>query len=325
MKKKNVIIIIAVVIVLFLVGILVAIGTTRDGDAKPSDTTTQEMTGNFRHLEYTDIWLDKDTVEKREDDFFADLIITEIYANCFFATPVIPMPYTVKLNGTLSDEWCVGDQIITTYENVYYDEKHHRVEADFLTVEASDFKTEPGMCYKPVIYLYPEEEIEISVKLALNGALTCTYPSYKNGWTVTALPDGTLIDKNGQTYNYLYWEGEADTQYDFTKGFCVKGEDTAKFLEEALAKLGLTRREANEFIVYWLPLMEGNPYNVISFQTDAYTDAAKLEVNPTPDTLIRVFMAWQESDSYVEIEEQVLSAPERKGFTVVEWGGTKVN
>ncbi|MBE5936507.1 MAG: DUF3221 domain-containing protein [Lachnospiraceae bacterium] len=176
---------------------------------------------------------------------------------------------------------------------------------------------------KPVIYLYPEEEIKASVKLKLDGELTCTYPSYNEGWNVTASPDGTLTDANGQIYNYLYWEGRTDAEYDFTKGFCVKGEDTASFLEEALEKLGLTRKEANEFIVYWLPLMQDNPYNIISFQTDVYTESAKLDITPQPDTLIRVFMAWKISDSYVTIEEQKLDAPHRKGFTVVEWGGAK--
>lgn len=58
---------------------------------------------------------------------------------------------------------------------------------------------------KPVIYLYPEEETEVSVNLNLNGKLTCTYPKYNNSWTVTAKPDGTLTDKNGMNYNYLYW------------------------------------------------------------------------------------------------------------------------
>ena len=91
-----------------------------------------------------------------------------------------------------------------------------------------------------------------------------------------------------------------------------------------MEKLGLNRREANEFIVYWLPLMEQNPYNVISLQTDTYTDAAKLHIDPAPDTLIRVFMAWQADDSYVEIPKQELIAPDRRGFTVIEWGGTEI-
>ena len=104
----------------------------------------------------------------------------------------------------------------------------------------------------------------------------------------------------------------------------IKGEDTAAFLEDALEKLGLNRKEANEFIVYWLPLMEQNPYNIISFQTDTYTDAAELQINPAPDTVIRVFMTFEASDYMIRILPQKLTAPERIGFTVVEWGGTEV-
>lgn len=283
-----------------------------------------KMSATLRHLEYTGEWLDKTTAEKYDTNIFSDIIITEIYSHCFFAETVIPMPYTIKLNGTLSEDWCVGDQIRCTYTNTYYDAESNRVECDFSSVEASDWEPEPGVDYKPVIYLYPEEKTEVSVTLDYNGKLICTYPFYDNGWTVTANPDGTLTDANGQTYNYLYWEGETNAQYDLSKGFCVKGEDTAEFLEYALAELGLTRREANEFIVFWLPMMQNNEYNIISFQGTTYTDSAKLDVDPAPDTLIRVFMAWQASEIYVNIPEQELNAPAREGFTVVEWGGTKV-
>ncbi len=279
---------------------------------------------NLSHVEYTDEWLDKEIAEKYDHNIFSDIVITEIYSNCFFARPVIPMPYQIKLNGTLSDDWCVGDQVICTYENTYYDDKNQRVEVDFLTIEPSDWEPEPGVAYKPVIYLYPEETTEVSVNLKLDGELTCTYPKYNNGWNVTASPDGTLTDEKGMQYNYLYWEGKTFAQYDFSKGFCVKGEDTAEFLEYALAELGLTRREANEFIVFWLPMMQENNYNIISFQTEAYTSSARLEVTPTPDSIIRVFMAYKSSDEYVDIEEQELTAPKREGFTVVEWGGTEV-
>ena len=60
------------------------------------------------------------------------------------------------------------------------------------------------------------------------------------------------------------------------------------------------------------------------FQTDIYTDAATMKIDPAPDTLIRVFMAWKASDAFVELPEQELTAPERSGFTVIEWGGTEV-
>ena len=70
--------------------------------------------------------------------------------------------------------------------------------------------------------------------------------------------------------------------------------------------------------------MEGSAYNRIAFQTEAYTDAARLTIEPAPDTVLRVFMAWQPLDKAVEMKPQTLTAPARTGFTVVEWGGCEV-
>ena len=60
---------------------------------------------------------------------------------------------------------------------------------------------------KPVIYLYPEQQTEVAVSLDYDGTLTAAYPAYENGWRVTAEPDGTLHDENGNEYSYLFWEG----------------------------------------------------------------------------------------------------------------------
>ena len=178
---------------------------------------------------------------------------------------------------------------------------------------------------KPVIYLYPESQTDVTVTLDLDGELTAAYPSYDAKWNISASPDGTLTDKAGRKYYCLYWEGDLNADYDLTSGAVVRGEDTAKYLEVTLAKLGLNEREANEFIIYWLPQMQDSAYNLISFQSEAYTDAAGLDISPAPDTLIRVFMAWRELDAPVETAMQKLpDTPERNGFTVVEWGGTKV-
>lgn len=179
---------------------------------------------------------------------------------------------------------------------------------------------------KPVIYLYPEEETDVFVSLDFDGELICTYPEYSNGWSVTAFPDGTLINKaDAQEYSYLFWDGISNAEYDFSKGFIIKGENTAEFLREKLSLLGLTPREYNEFIVYWLPQMQNNSYNLITFQADAYTDSAVLNISPEPDSILRVFMAFKPLDSFLEIEEQQLLTFERKGFAVIEWGGAKIN
>lgn len=288
-----------------------------------ANAVSWEPCHDLRHLDYAEEWLDESTAEASEDDYLPDGVITEIYKNCFFMTPVFPSPYTIKINGLLPEKFCVGDQILCTGENVFSDIEAGRMEADLISVDESDFQLEPDKCYKPVIYLYPESRQEIQVDLSLNGELSCTYPEYANGWTVTADPDGTLRDKNGKSYNYLYWEGDIYTSFDFSHGFCVKGEDTAKFLEETLASLGLSEKESNDFIVYWLPLMQDNPYNVITFQDSAYTDAARLSISPTPDTLIRVFMVWYPTDEKCDIPPQSFTPYIREGFCAVEWGGTK--
>lgn len=195
--------------------------------------------------------------------------------------------------------------------------------AALLLLPACRGEPDSAECSKPVIYLYPEEETEVSVRLDFDGELTCAYPAYDGGWAVAAAPDGTLTDAAGQTYSYLYWEGVTRAEYDFSRGFCVPGEGTAAFLEDALSQLGLTRREANEFIVYWLPRMEANPYNLIAFQSAAYTDRARLAVTPEPDSVLRVFMAWSPLESPVDVPAQELPAFKRAGFTLVEWGGAE--
>ena len=180
---------------------------------------------------------------------------------------------------------------------------------------------------KPVIYLYPEQETDVHVELELTtSTLATTYPRYNDGWDVTAYPDGTLLNKaDGTHHRYLFWDStDSTTSFDFSKGFCVAGSETEQFLKEKLTYMGLTEEEMNEFIVYWLPRMEHNAYNLIAFQGDAYTDSAKLSITPAPDSLCRVFMAYIPLDEAREIEPQQLETFERKGFSVVEWGGTEI-
>ena len=180
---------------------------------------------------------------------------------------------------------------------------------------------------KPVIYLYPTEETEISVKLLNDEKITCSYPKYVDEWNVLAKPNGdlTYLDTGRKLYA-LYYESENVENFDVCKdGFVIKGKDSAKFLEEKLAILGLTEREAEEFIIYWLPKLESNKYNYIRFATDEeINNNMPLEIKPNPDTIIRVLMTFKGLENPIEVEEQKLDNPERNDFTVVEWGGTEI-
>lgn len=179
---------------------------------------------------------------------------------------------------------------------------------------------------KPVIYLYPEQETEVEVKVTYPEKLTCTYPKYEESWKVLATPSGDLTDlETGRSLYCLYYEAEETIETSKDEGFIVKREDTISFLEEKLEILGLTERESNEFIIYWLPKLEASPYNFIRFQTiEEINENMPLEITPTPDTVIRVMMEYKALDEYKEIKEQYLTTPIREGFTVVEWGGTEI-
>ena len=190
----------------------------------------------------------------------------------------------------------------------------------------NDPKCDPNVSYKPMIYLYPEEKQEVEVVLKNKKLLTTTYPKYNDSWKVIANPDGTLVDEaSGREYYGLYWEGKNYTKINEKKGFVVKGEDSIKFLEEKLNELGLTDKEAEEFIVYWLPKLEKNKYNYIYFsQTEEVNKYMPLEVNPKPDTVIRILMYYKPLNKKIDVKEQKIKQVQRHGFTLVEWGGTPI-
>lgn len=259
--------------------------------------------------QYSSIILDIKSVEK---DFF---------------TGVLPWAYpcTYIVHYSLDKKFSVGDRVEVYYTELKSPDEGKKTEwtADVIAVfvDFSEFELEPGVCYKPVIYMYPTNSTEVSIKLDYNGKLTHTYPLYEDGWRVTAYPDGTLVDDDGLEYPYLFWEGESNVEYDMSQGFCVSGVETEIFLRDKLSYIGLNEKEMEQFLEFWLPHMRKNDYNLISFQTTTYTENVKLTIIPKPDSILRVFMTFTPLNEPKQVKEQVIYPFERKGFTVVEWGG----
>ncbi len=181
--------------------------------------------------------------------------------------------------------------------------------------------------YKPIIYLYPTQEEVITVSLGHKENIISSYPKYYDNWKVLARPNGDLIYlRTNQDLYALYYENKRTIKLKVEKeGFCIEGKDIASFLEDKLAKLGLTEREAEEFIIYWLPKLENNKYNYIRFATKEEIDAdMPLNITPSPDTTIRVLMTYKGLNKPIKVEEEKIITPERKGFVAVEWGGTEI-
>ena len=190
---------------------------------------------------------------------------------------------------------------------------------------------------KPVVYVYPEEEQGLTMTIDVKGTLDMVYPAPERqvqteegtraSWTISAAPDGTLTDASGRSYPYVFWEGPVrqDTP---ERGFIVAREDAVPFLEEKLALLGLTDKEAADFITFWAPQIRANEYTFVSFDASSYTARARYSFTDeagnqvVPDTFIRVFMTIRAADANEEVTPQVFGpTPTRSGFTAVEWGG----
>ncbi len=182
---------------------------------------------------------------------------------------------------------------------------------------------QPTLAEKPMIYLYPEAETEVTVTLST--PMTFSYPEYNGGWSVTAMPNGNLHTEDRDYYG-LFWEGPLNPPAEISEGAVVPGNATGMYLENALRQLGYTDWEANEFIVYWLPKMHMYEYNFIYFSVEEYQNQVPIEVNPIPDSQIRTLMYFKPLSAPMPIKRQDLSLlrVKRTGFTLVEWGGSQL-
>lgn len=177
--------------------------------------------------------------------------------------------------------------------------------------------------YKPLVYLYPSESTQISLKVMPAGKFTFTYPKYEDEWLVDANPDGTI--KIGEkTYDYLFWEG-VQSSYDVPEniGDCVRGEETVNYLETQLDRYGLNYREKQDFITFWAPKLMHNPFNYIVFLEgeDYNKTVASHDCSYSFDSTIKLYMLYQGLDTEVESRGQVESLVKREGSVYVEWGG----
>lgn len=178
---------------------------------------------------------------------------------------------------------------------------------------------------KPVLYLYPKKDkTKVTITFKKPELLKTTYPKYKDKWEVTANKNGDLTDKKGNYYYALYWEEKIKTKINFEEGYYVTKDNAIEFLEEKLKYIGLNDKERNEFIMYWLPILEKNKKSIVHFElTEERQKYNEMTIKPEPDSLLRLNMHVKKVDKKPKkLEKQKLYNFKRKGFVVVEWGGT---
>lgn len=276
-----------------------------------------------------DIELDEDDLDEIEDkdyDNFNYIVVFIPTNSCgedidFEDIEVEKENYYAKLNfsaketcGVCAMEYILYEIAVPNYVNDSYEID---IEWD---IDKADCNHE--VAYKPILYLYPETKTNITVNFANEDYLTTTYPKFNKEWNVLAYPNGDLYDSNNNYYYALYWEEKDYSKVDFSEGFYVSKDNAIEFLEEKLTILGLNNKERNEFIMYWLPILESNEHNLVYFElTGDLQKQNELIIKPQPDTLIRIRMHVKKVNKETNIKEQHLVKQERIGYTAIEWGG----
>lgn len=214
------------------------------------------------------------------------------------------------------------------FDNPLKDENDYNTECIEVIYDASTKtgETKTSFCggiAKPVLYLYPKKTTKVIITFEHPEYLETTYPKYIDKWEVKARSNGDLYDNNGSYYYALYWDEKQVHSVDFSTGYYIDKDNAISFLEQKLSYIGLSRREANEFIMYWLPILEKNEKNLVYFElTEERESYNKLNISPKPDSMLRLVIHIKKVDKKVDIPKQNLTKFQRKGFVAVEWGGT---
>ena len=232
-----------------------------------------------------------------------------------------PGAYTLKV--TVNNTTCYDNQFKADFKK---EQINDNVVLKFTAPERHQYER-PMPAKKPVIYLYPEQTQDVAVQVHFKGALTKTIPAYNEGWKVSASPDGLITNyADGRQYPYLFWEGDTYKQdWNMKEGFVVSAGDSRPFLERVLPEMGSSAKEYNEFVDFWVPVLQKNEYNLVHFAGREYEDLATLEVSPKPDAVLRVFMVFRATGKDTRVVAQHFDGFVRKGFTVVEWGGMQLD
>lgn len=175
------------------------------------------------------------------------------------------------------------------------------------------------MVYKPNIYIYPINNINLCVEISfpMGGKIVESIPTYLEQWCVNIDTTGKIDDQ----YDYLFYESKQPNIFQYKKGWCVARNDINSFFEINMKQYNFSNAEINDFIEYWMPLLDENNYYMVYPQSNVIIDEIiKLNFSIQPDNISRLFYGVLGVDEYTEIEEPVINPFNRNGFHIIEWG-----
>lgn len=184
----------------------------------------------------------------------------------------------------------------------------------------NDDDTSHVVIRKPNIYIYPVDEIKLSVKINFpsGGKVIESIPIYDGVWEV-------FVDTNGlinEEYRYLFYECDVPDLNQKEMGWLVKRENLETFFLNNMEHHGFNVVEINDFIEYWIPQLNGSEYFEIYPQYESTIEKmVTIEFSETPKHFFRLFYFIQgRPDKNIEMTAPNIEIGKREDFFAFEWG-----
>jgi len=201
--------------------------------------------------------------------------------------------------------------------------------ATFIVTFQSCDKKPPGsecegdtcsIAYKPNIYFFPKEDIQIKLQLKfpLGGTILKSEPLYNAGWSVNIDATGLINNK----YQFLFYESTQLDVWQYKTGWYIKKENLTTFFESNLSDYGFGNKEITDFTEYWIPkLTKSNYYIIYPQNKEIINKVISFSISKEADNILRLFYVIKESNKpSFEISEPEIKEFKKEGFYITEWG-----
>ena len=169
---------------------------------------------------------------------------------------------------------------------------------------------------KPNIYLYSDEDMDVTITLDNAEYITKSDPYYGDGWNAQ-IRDGSINGAN----DYLFYEADVPKGYfQKTSGYVISAETFVEDLTEVLDKTGYNSKEKADFLEYWLERVDTTKsYLMCPQDLEVIESVMKLNSSVKPDSINRYWYYFVELPDVYDIAPIIPIV--REGYTIVEWGG----
>ncbi len=176
------------------------------------------------------------------------------------------------------------------------------------------------VAYKPNIYIYPTENIQLTVKISFpkGGKIITSIPEHGEAWNVS-------VDTNGlinQKYSYLFYESIQPDIWQTSYGWNISTPNLESFFRKNMYEYGFYGQEIDDFIEHWIPRLDEYKYYSIYPQTkELVNNVVKIDFSKPADNFLRLFYFIEGHNKIPKtLEEPDITKFNRENYFITEWG-----